>query len=291
MIILKLGFIGAGKVGTTMGIYLKEKGFDIWGYYSRSYQSAQNAAALTNSIASAELEDLVINSEILFITTNDDQISNICNRLVDEDLIDDEKIVIHMSGAASSRILEKLKSNNCYIYSLHPLQAFADVEKGVKDLEHTVFSLEGDEERVEAIENILKTTGNEYFKIEAEQKALYHATACVVSNYLVSLMDYGLSIFEAIGIDKDKGYRALSPLIQGSIENIHNLGTSRALTGPIARGDVNTIEKHIEAMKKTNPEWLHMYKALGFATIELAEREKLKDKEKANELKRLLKEV
>ncbi len=291
MIILRLGFIGAGKVGTTMGIYLKDKGFNIWGYYSRNYQSAQNAAALTNSIASTELEDLVVDSEILFITTNDDQISNVCNRLVDEDLINEEKIVIHMSGAASSRILEKLKSKNCYIYSLHPLQAFADIEKGVKDLRDTVFSLEGDEERIEVIENILKTSGNEYFIIEAEQKALYHASACVVSNYLVSLMDYGLSIFEAIGIDKDKGYKALNPLIQGSIENILNLGTSKALTGPIARGDVNTIKKHIQAMKNVNPKWLHMYKTLGFATTELAEREKLKDKEKVDELKRLLGEV
>ncbi len=289
MIILKIGFIGAGKVGTAMGVYLKEKNYNILGYYSRTYESAQNAAALTNSNASIKLESLVKNSDLLFITTNDDEISNICNRLLDEGLINEEKIVVHMSGADSSKILEKLKKKGCYIYSLHPLQSFADIKSAVKDLQHTVFSLEGDKEKIKVIEDILKTTGNKYFIIQTEQKALYHVAACVVSNYLVSLLDYGLSIFETIGIDKDKGYKALYPLIQGSIENIKNLGTSKALTGPIARGDVNTIEKHIEALKNINPQWLDMYKTLGFATIEVAQKEKLKNLEKIDKLKKIMK--
>ena len=123
MIILNIGFIGAGKVGTAMGIYLKEKNYNILGYYSRTYESAQNAAALTNCNAFIKLESLVKNSDLLFITTNDDEISKICNRLLDEDLINAEKIVVHMSGADSSKILEKLKKKGCYIYSLHPLQS------------------------------------------------------------------------------------------------------------------------------------------------------------------------
>lgn len=290
MISLRVGFIGAGKVGTTMGIYLKHNSFDIYGYYSRNYQSAKNAASLTNSKAAVELGDVVENSEILFITTNDDEISKVCDRLIEEKLINESKIVIHMSGAASSRILQELKERDCYIYALHPLQSFANIEKGVKDLKNTVFSLEGDKERIEDIENILKTTGNEYFIIEAEEKALYHVTACVVSNYLVSLLDYGLSIFEAIGIDKDKGFKALNPLIQGSIENIHDLGTTKALTGPIARGDIKTIKNHIEALENIDPKWLHMYKSLGLATIDVAVKEKLIDKEKIEELKKILKE-
>lgn len=288
---MKIGFIGAGKVGTSFGIYLKLHKQIIHGYYSRSYESAQKAAELTDSKAEKEIEKLVDNSDIIIISTNDNEIPKVCNVLVDEDFLKEGKILIHMSGAASSKILKRVKEKKCYIYSLHPLQAFADVNKAVKDLKDTVFSLEGDEEKMSIIEDILNSTGNNYFKIASEQKEIYHATACVVSNYLVTLIDYGLSLFQAIGINKDEGYKALYPLIEGSIKNIYQLGTAKALTGPIARGDNETITKHITALNKILPDSLKLYNLLGLKTLDLASEEKLKDKEKIIKLENILRGV
>lgn len=288
---MEIGFIGAGKVGTAFGMYLKDNNFEIYGYYSRTFESAQKAANLTESKAEKRLNNIVNNSDILFITTSDNEIPKVCNRLVEENLLDKGKILIHMSGASSSKILDKAKEKECYIYSLHPLQSFADTNKAINDLETTVFSLEGDEEKINIIEDVLRKTGNTYFKINAEQKAMYHATASVVSNYLVGLIDYGLSLFESIGIDKEDGYKALYPLIEGSIKNIYDLGTIKALTGPIVRGDTETITKHIETIKKNNPNDLELYKIMGLKTLDLAQKEKLKDKEKIKELKNILKEV
>jgi predicted short-subunit dehydrogenase-like oxidoreductase (DUF2520 family) len=285
---LKIGFIGAGKVGIAFGLYLKNQGFEIYGYFSRTFVSAKKAAKITGSKAILNVKELPENIDLLFITTSDDAINKVCNDLVEENLLSEGKILIHMSGASSSKLLKKAKEVGCFIYSMHPLQAFADIEKAVSDLKDTYFSIEGDEEKLHVLEDILKTLGNPYFKLTDDQKSMYHLTACVVSNYLVTLMDYGGSLLSTIGINEKEGYKALLPLIEGTIHNIHHLGTKNALTGPIARGDVGTIKKHIEALKEHEAA-LAFYKVMGLKTIELAEK---KNKNKNFEiLKNTLKEV
>ncbi|WP_183108732.1 Rossmann-like and DUF2520 domain-containing protein [Thermohalobacter berrensis] len=284
---MHIGFIGAGKVGTAFGIYLSKKCFKVTGYYSKTFESAIKASKLTKSTPYKKLSNLCCNCDIIFITTNDDEIEKVCERLVQENILTKGQIIIHMSGASSSKTLNKAKTKGCFIYSLHPLQSFADIDKAVTDLENTFFTVEGDKERIDVIENILKKLGNEYFVLSSEQKSIYHATACVVSNYLVTLIDYGLTLFDTIGMEKDKGFRALYPLIEGTIKNIYNLGPEKALTGPIARGDVDTIKKHIESLSLYAPDKVDFYKILGKKTLELAEKNKLKDKNKIKELKEI----
>lgn len=288
---MKIGFIGAGKVACAFGKYLVENGFDVYGYYNRTYEKAQEAAKYTNSKAIAHMDKLVRSIDILFVTTGDDSISQVCNQLVEENLLSRGQIIVHMSGAASSNVLEEAKKNGCFIYSLHPLQAFADIEKAVKDLKGTVFSIEGDEEKFEVMEGLLKKLGNDYFKLTTEQKSIYHATACAVSNYLVTLMDYGVSLFASIGIDEKDGYKALYPLIEGTVKNIYNLGTVDALTGPIARGDLGTIQKHIDALKNNKKDDLDFYKFMGLKTVELAKKKGTIKREEGNNLKNILRGV
>lgn len=288
---MKIGFIGAGKVGTAFGVYLFKKGFILSGYYSKTLESAKHASQLTESRAYSDINNISRDSDILFITTNDDSIKNICNLLVENNGLREDQILVHMSGAASSKILDKAKEKKCYIYSLHPLQAFADIDKAIKDLENTVFSLEGDKEKASVIENILNITGNKYFKLTTEQKSIYHGVACIVSNYLVALMDYGLSLFELIGINKRDGYEALYPLIEGTMKNIDSLGTEKALTGPIARGDITTIKNHLEAIGRIAPKEREFYSQMGLKTLELAQKNKFYEKEVAEEFKKIFKGV
>lgn len=288
---MKIGFIGAGKVGLAFGTYLFQKGFKVIGYYSRSYESAVKGAKLTKSIAFTEIKELVENSEMIFITTNDDEITNVCDLLIYKNILKQGQIIAHMSGASSSEILKRAKEKGCYIYSIHPLQSFADINKSVEDLKNTVFSIEGDEEKIKIFERILKKTSNKYFKLTSDQKCLYHVAACVMSNYLVTLIDYGLSLLNCIGIDSEEGFKAFYPLIQGSIDNIYDLGTKQALTGPIARGDIETIYKHINELKELSTDKLEIYKVLGNMTVDLAIKEKLQDISKEIEIKNKLKEV
>lgn len=288
---MNIGFIGAGKVGTSFGRYLKINGFNVIGYYSKTYESAIKAANFTKTKAFKKLHDFTENSEIIFITTNDDNIKSVCDKLVQGKLICDKHIIVHMSGASSSLILLEAQKLGAHVYSMHPIQSFADVNKAVKDLKNTFFSIEGDEENIHILEDMLKKLGNRYFRLKPEDKSLYHASACIISNYLVTLINIGLETFEKFGVGKEDAFKAIYPLINSTINNIGNLGPEKALTGPIARGDINTIKNHLDSISKLSNDLFNFYSCLGLKTVDLAEKNKLKDKSKIDEFRRLFEEV
>jgi predicted short-subunit dehydrogenase-like oxidoreductase (DUF2520 family) len=267
---MKIGFIGAGKVGTAFGSYLKQKGFQVAGYYSRTFSSAQNAAAASDSRAFDSLSRLSEACDLLFITTGDDDVSSVAAQLAQSPCLRRGQLIVHMSGALPSTVLNPVKARGCSVYSLHPLQSFADIQKSVQDLSATYFSLEGDGEHIEILENMLKDCGNRYFILKADQKTLYHAAACILSNYLVTLVHKGLQLMEGIEPDGRVAFEAMLPLIEGTLKNISMLGTKAALTGPIARQDIHTVAKQLEAVQTAAPEQLALFAALAAETAKLA---------------------
>lgn len=271
---MKIGFIGAGKVGTSFGSYLAAHGHELMGYYSRSPLSAQRAAEVTGSRLYTELDPLVAASEIIFITTPDDAIGAVACQIGTLEGPITDKLFAHMSGAHSSRLLlpiiEKHPQN--YLYSLHPLQAFASVERGVAGLPQTVFTLEGDSARQKRLNELVTGCGNLCLPLKGESKALYHAAACVASNYLVTLLHVSMELLEQAGIEARQGLEAMMPLILGSLENVRTLGAPGALTGPIARGDVETVKRHLSAMEAQCPELLPFYRQVGKETQRVAEK-------------------
>ncbi|QUH24672.1 Rossmann-like and DUF2520 domain-containing protein [Serpentinicella alkaliphila] len=285
-----IGFVGAGKVAKSFGKYLAKNEISVRGYYSRSLSSAQEAAELTNSVAFDSVKNLIKECELVFITTPDDAIEEVCNHIAKDVGFKKGQIVAHMSGAASSNILKSARDQECFTYSIHPLQAFADVNKAVEDLNKTPFGIEGDEGKLNDVINLIQKCGNEYFIISKEDKVLYHAAACIVSNYLVTLMDVGVSFMKAVGIDEKKGFEALYPLVSGSLQNVRKLGAASALTGPIARGDLKTVEHHLEEIENKLPELLKIYSVLGKATVDLASKEKIKDIKTIEKMKNIWKE-
>lgn len=285
---MKIGFIGAGKVGTAFGRYLKNHGFLLAGYYSKRSASAKKATTITGSKCHQSLASLSDTSDILFITTPDNVIGEICTVLQHEKLIQKGQVIGHMSGSFSSEILDNIKTAGAFVFSLHPMLSFADVENAVLELEHAVFSIEGDRPALLKIEKIIKKIGNPLIKLKPDQKAIYHASACIISNYLTTLINEGLSLLEKIGINKQDGIITISPLIQSTIKNIQKLGTAEALTGPIARGDDMTIKKHLDALNTTlYEEHLDFYTYMGKKTLDLAIERALTDKKKIDSIKKL----
>jgi predicted short-subunit dehydrogenase-like oxidoreductase (DUF2520 family) len=289
----KIGFIGAGQVGTAFGMYLKSKGFNICGYYDKNPESAQHAAKLTNSRFFSSDSILLENIDFLFITTTDSSIQTVCDTLSQKNDFRPGQIVIHMSGALSSEVLYSAKEKGCFTYSLHPIQSFAAEEKAFSDLSRTVFSLEGNSddpsvEKISILKNILNQTGNDFFRIDAKQKVLYHAATCIFSNYITTLLDQGLSFLDAIGIQKELGLQAVLPLIYGTLDNIAVLGTEKSLTGPIARGDVDTVRQHLQHIEQVLPDKLGFYTLMADKTLELAKRNKLVDEDKSKDMADLL---
>ncbi len=285
---MKIGFIGAGKVGKAFGKYLQISGAQLEGYYSQNLESAKYAASLTSSGYYSKVEELIAMSDLIFITTPDGVIKEIADQLSGFGSNNGfyNKTFVHMSGAHSSQLLLSLNQAGAEIGSLHPIQAIADVETAVNQLKTTVFSLEGSDGAVNQLNELMNVTGNTNFVIKSEQKTLYHMAACTVSNYLVTLVDMGLAMYESIGIDREVGYKALYPLIRGTVENLKHMDTKEALTGPIARGDINTVNAHLIAVEDQKTE--EFYRFLGKATVQMAKEKSGANQETLGKLEELL---
>ncbi len=261
---MKVGFIGSGKVGTSFGMFLQAKKVPLSGYYSRHIETASQTAKLLGCRVFETLESLVLQSDLIGITVNDDQIDTIVDDLVALNVDLSDKLFFHMSGAHDSLTIKKLNDKS---FSLHPLKAFPQVIESVSTFESVVFSLEG---ATQLSREWVESLGINYFEIQSEQKALYHAAAAIVSNYLVTVIDFGLNQFVHMGLDKATAMKALWPLISGTITNIESYGTEKALTGPIVRGDCETIEKHLSVLDVNSKA---LYKALGRYALTMTQHE------------------
>lgn len=300
---MRIGIIGAGKVGTSFGLFLKDRGETITGYASRTYSSACEAAALTGSKPFLDPLELIRNSELIFLTVVDDQIEPLAAALAAKVVKSALKaaptapyypIFVHMSGAHSVMALEPLAAAGFETATLHPLQSVSEIERARNAFGDSLFTAEITPGG--SFEGWLATIGISFVRIEAGNKALYHAGAVFASNFVVTVLDAAIQLFEQIGFTEEEARRGLMPLVYGSVENVARSGAERALTGPVARGDVATVAKHLEALGALDdldsgvlPDAAALYKSLSRATLSLAMRYKLtKDPGATAELKALL---
>jgi predicted short-subunit dehydrogenase-like oxidoreductase (DUF2520 family) len=180
-----------------------------------------------------------------------------------------------MSGAHSLGLLDAARNSGSDRAVLHPLQSLASKEQGIRTLPGSYFRVEADETAEVAAREIVKALGGielvmPKWSPDKESAALYHAGAVAVSNYFVALVDYGLKFYEALGADKQEALKAVLPLIKGTLHNIETLGIPDALTGPIMRGDTETVQDHLTAMRKRAPELVSLYTALARQTVSVA---------------------
>lgn len=266
----KIGIIGAGVVGTAVGVVLKQKGYEITGAYDVKSESTLQLVERIGCTPHTSPQEVSRSADILFITTSDSSIENVVNTLADDRAFFAGQIIVHMSGAQSSEILDRAKEFGAKVLSVHPLQSFAGLDLAIQSLPGSIFSIEGDRDAFDAAVCIVETLGGEYFFIDRKAKPLYHAGACVVSNYLVTLIDFGAKLLESTGIPKGMVLKALLPLINGTINNVENIGIPKALTGPIARGDLSTVLNHLDCLEEMAPELMKLYCLLGFYTARIA---------------------
>lgn len=259
---MKVGFVGPGKVGRSFGSFLMKKQVDVVGYYGKTYVDTIHLSSEIGCPAFAELSELIDASDLIGITVQDDQIAVVVDQILNSACDISDKIFFHMSGSLTIEVLKPLSTNR---FALHPLKAFPRLMTELDDFMGVYFSLEGGNRQISSWLDALHIT---YFEISSHQKAQYHAAAAIISNYLVAVLDFGFSQFEALGISNTLSKKALWPLVLGTIENVEALGTKSALTGPIVRGDVHTIEKHLEAICDDSKA---LYKALGMYTLQMTE--------------------
>lgn len=269
---MNIAFIGAGKVGKTMGLLLQTKGVNVLGYYSRSLTSAERAASIINGHTFYSLYPLAEKADIIAITTPDDAVEQVVKELLELEIDWADKFILHMSGVHSSDLLSPLHKRNGTVLSLHPMLAFnIDPFKATKDLEEAFFTIEG-KGKLEKLTNYFRGIGFHLIEISTANKVLYHTSATMVSNYLVVLMDIGIKMLIDVGFSKEEAHKLLTPLINNNIKNVLELGAEDALTGPIARGDRGTVQKHLVNLDNYDKQIAEIYRSLGKQTVELARR-------------------
>ncbi|WP_242848865.1 Rossmann-like and DUF2520 domain-containing protein [Syntrophomonas palmitatica] len=249
---------------------LNQKDYEITGVYDVKSESTKQLVERIGCTAYSSPQEVSRSADILFITTSDTAIQDVAGSLAEAKAFHEGQVIVHMSGAQSSEILDRAREFGALVLSVHPLQSFANPERAIEILPGSIFSIEGDKEAYEFAVCIVETLGGEYFFIDRKAKPLYHAGACVVSNYLVTIIDFGIKLLESTGIPRQMATKALMPLISGTIKNIENIGIPKALTGPIARGDLGTIAKHLDCLDEMAPELSKLYSWLGFFTAPVA---------------------
>ena len=282
---LKLGFIGAGTVGTALSVRLSSKGYPIVGVSSRSPTSAENLAIAVGGCHIFNNNQGVADAaEFVFITTPDDAIASVASQIQWHK----GQSVVHCSGAASTDILEPAKKLGAQVGSFHPLQTFASVKQAIDNISGSTFALEAEQTLLGTLKDMATALDGHWIELKASDKVVYHASAVIACNYLVTLVKLATDLWQTFDIPPHQATQALLPLLRGTIHNIDTIGIPQCLTGPIARGDIGTISKHIDVLRKVAPNLLSAYRELGLQTIPIALAKGKIDKSQAHELETIL---
>lgn len=279
---MKIGFIGAGRVGCTLGKMFREHGISVSGYYSRTKEHAEEAAQFTDTSVYESLESLSHESDALFLTVSDNSIISVFQEL-DKTVDLTGKIICHTSGAMSSEVFSS--EQQIYCYSIHPMYAVSDRFETYKNFQKAFITIEGAKEKLQDMQTVFDVCGMKYTVITARDKAVYHAASVFSSNYVCALFATSVDLLTRCGFEKDDARVALSGLFLGNAIGTAEKGPELQLTGPIERCDTATVEKHLASLPET---YRDLYLSLARRTLDVA---KEKNKTRGySDMENLLKE-
>lgn len=283
-----IAILGLGKLGTAVGFLLKQAGYRIEAVASRSESSLERGLPYTGGTACGSFVEAASRADCVFITTSDDNIHAVCLEIARNGEAGPGKKIVHMSGAAGLDVLAPASERGADVAAIHPIQSFADIEGAIRNMPGSTFGITCDERLRQWCAGIAADLGGRPVYIPEDVKPLYHAAACIASNYLVTLMNTTQTLYEEIGLDPSESFAAFWPLVKGTIRNIEDKGSILALTGPIARGDVKTIESHLLAFRAKAPRLLDFYRTMAELTIEVGMKKGTLDPAVAGKIKKLL---
>jgi predicted short-subunit dehydrogenase-like oxidoreductase (DUF2520 family) len=264
-----VGIIGPGRVGIALGIAARRAGISRLLVAGSSEDAARAGAQRIGEGAQAVSVAEAAAADLIWLTVPDDSIASVAASLVA--WLRPEAILVHCSGATSSQVLSVAGDpSGCAIAAAHPIQTFPTVSAAVADLPGSVWALEGDAVAMETLERFLAGIGSRTLRIDPGQKTRLHVAAVLACNYLVALLDAALELAGPAVGDRRQALEALLPLVDATVRNVATLGTERALTGPLLRGDVGTVRRHAQELSTAPRTLRDVYAALGAQALKLA---------------------
>lgn len=281
-----IAIVGAGRMGTALGLALSSRGYLIEAIVARRKATARRAAKFIGTrplvLTSAQIEDLP-STDILLITTPDDAIASTASQLAGifksrgagakrpRAKGEPMRTALHASGAHSSDALRSLRDAGYAIGSLHPLVSVSDSTLGAASLRSAYFCIEGDGTARRVARSMVRALGAESFSVNSRDKALYHAAAVMASGHVTALFDIAIEMLTQCGLTRNRAREVLLPLLRSTFENLGEFDPAKALTGTFARADSATVRQHLQALRTpAMREARAAYTLLGLRSLKLA---------------------
>jgi len=263
--------VGAGRVGGALAIALARAGYNIDLFITRKsnhFIPFSNQFDVPPDITDWESLN-EISSNIVFIATQDSEIENAAESL--KPFVNDKQIVFHTSGSLASSVLNELKGTGAAVGSIHPLTAISEAVSGAEKFKNSYFCLEGDDTAIAIARDIVRDLKGKAFSVDTKFKALYHAGAVMAAGHVVALISMSLEILKKCGIAENEAGEIIKPLVKSTFENVFAVGPEQALTGPFARADGETFERHLQILRATvNDNVVETYLSLAEQSLEIS---------------------
>ena len=280
-----IGIVGAGAVGTALGVALSRAGWPIHAVSSRDASRRERFRSLVDvNRAFVDPEPLVEEVELIILSVPDDAIAPLASTL----RMYGGQAMIHTSGALGADVLAPAMAAGTQVGSFHPLVAFADTERAVTALHGATVTIEADDQLAAMLASMAEAIGATPVRLAAGSKAAYHAAAVLAAGGFVALLDAIAELGRVAGLDEAGSLAIYGDLIEGTLGNARALGIATALTGPITRGDLGTLRAHLDALRTHAPRALALYVAAGRREIDLAEGRGALDADAATAMRRAL---
>ena len=266
-----LNIIGCGRAGRTFArLFAQSHAFLVQDLLDINATAARACAQFADAGSPVRRMADLRPAQVWLISTPDGAIVDTVGDLVAADRIATGNLVVHLSGATPSIDMVAAIERGAHAGSFHPLKTFADPGYAAGSFAGTYVALEGDKKALKVLRVALRKIGARVFEIAPEDKALYHAGSVMVCNYLTALLEAGVRCYESAGIRLETAYKLMEPLVRETVDNVFRVGTVRALTGPIARGDDAVVARQITALQGVDRRLAVLYRELGHVALELA---------------------
>jgi predicted short-subunit dehydrogenase-like oxidoreductase (DUF2520 family) len=281
---LKLGIIGAGRVGTGLALSFVRSGRKVVAVASRTAASARALARRVRGVrAVSSPQEAADRADVIFITVPDDAIEGVVSGIRWRA----GSACVHCSGAGDLDLLAAAAAQGAQVGGFHPLRMFGEPGKSF-EMRGCSIAIAGTAALARELERLARAIGARPLRLPEGGRALYHIGANFSGAFVVALIAESVALWKKLGISERDALRALLPLLRGSADNVEKLGAAGALGSVVARGDAGTIRRHLAALAKETPEFLDLYRLLSLRTVPLALAKGTLKPEAAREIETLL---
>lgn len=278
--------IGCGKAALSLALALKTSGWTVSGCLSRTPESTEQGAQWLACPVLPSLGELPEEGALL-LGVPEGSLGDLDRKIAAQDPFLKGRVILHLSGALPSRALEACRLRGASVGSFHPLMTLPDPLTGARRLRQATFAIEGRPAAIDLMRDMAQSLSGKFFTLSPRGKTLYHAAAVLASNHLVALLADSQELLMRAGADAASATPAFQALAEGTLANFYAAGPVASITGPLERGDLQTIKNHLQALKRW-PRQLERYRVMALGALELARRRHPERGEAYDELAKLL---